>query len=473
MRISGGVTKSPPDRDLTAVLAENLAALNYAALSSADQTQIKRLVLDHVGVCRRGAEQPWCLALREWAGRYAGSGASVVFATALRTAPNVAALVNASAAHGMELDDTHDSSVSHPGAVVIATALALGIQHQISGGEIMAAIAAGYEAMGRAGRAVGASDVIEFGYHPTALFGGFGAAATAGKLLGLDGRGIASAWGLMLSMAGGSMQFSEDPLGTTVKRLHGGYGAHNGILAAEFAALGIAGPSRALDGRYGLGRLFGQHPNFEELVRPNDAPLEIHRISMKPYPCCRLFHSTIDALRDVTENFFLDPDQISEIRVGGPAIMCTQHMLRRPVSVMAAQYSLPFSLATSLVFGPDVYEAYGEDKFEDARILRLADKVNAVEDSEMEAAFPEHFGSWVELRTLNGETRRADMLDSIGTPARPMDTAALQDKIAGLLAPLDAVPEISEITGAVESLEQEGGPARLVLLFAMAEPKAV
>jgi len=467
------VTKSPPDRDLTAVLAENLAALNYAALSSADQTQIKRLVLDHVGVCRRGAEQPWCLALREWAGRYAGSGASVVFATALRTAPNVAALVNASAAHGMELDDTHDSSVSHPGAVVIATALALGIQHQISGGEIMAAIAAGYEAMGRAGRAVGASDVIEFGYHPTALFGGFGAAATAGKLLGLDGRGIASAWGLMLSMAGGSMQFSEDPLGTTVKRLHGGYGAHNGILAAEFAALGIAGPSRALDGRYGLGRLFGQHPNFEELVRPNDAPLEIHRISMKPYPCCRLFHSTIDALRDVTENFFLDPDQISEIRVGGPAIMCTQHMLRRPVSVMAAQYSLPFSLATSLVFGPDVYEAYGEDKFEDARILRLADKVNAVEDSEMEAAFPEHFGSWVELRTLNGETRRADMLDSIGTPARPMDTAALQDKIAGLLAPLDAVPEISEITGAVESLEQEGGPARLVLLFAMAEPKAV
>ena len=473
MRISGGVTKSPSDRDLTAVLAENLAALNYAALSSADQTQIKRLVLDHVGVCRRGAEQPWCLALREWAGRYAGSGASVVFATALRTAPNVAALVNASAAHGMELDDTHDSSVSHPGAVVIATALALGIQHQISGGEIMAAIAAGYEAMGRAGRAVGASDVIEFGYHPTALFGGFGAAATAGKLLGLDGRGIASAWGLMLSMAGGSMQFSEDPLGTTVKRLHGGYGAHNGILAAEFAALGIAGPSRALDGRYGLGRLFGQHPNFEELVRPNDAPLEIHRISMKPYPCCRLFHSTIDALRDVTENFSLDPDQISEIRVGGPAIMCTQHMLRRPVSVMAAQYSLPFSLATSLVFGPDVYEAYGEDKFEDARILRLADKVDAVEDSEMEAAFPEHFGSWVELRTLNGETRRADMLDSIGTPARPMDTAALQDKIAGLLAPLDAVPEISEITGAVESLEQEGGLARLVLLFAMAEPKAV
>ncbi|MEE8173296.1 MAG: MmgE/PrpD family protein, partial [Alphaproteobacteria bacterium] len=357
-------------------------------------------------------------------------------------------------------------------AVVIATALALGIQHQASGGDIMAAIAAGYEAMGRVGRAVGASEVIEFGYHPTALFGGFGAAVTAGKLLGLEGRGIASAWGLMLSMAGGSMQFSEDPLGTTVKRLHGGYGAHNGILAAEFAALGIAGPARALDGRYGLGRLFGQNPNFEELAKAEGEALEIHRISMKRYPCCRLFHSTIDALREVTENFSFDPGQIAEIRVGGPAIMRTQHMLRRPVSVMAAQYSLPFALGTSLVFGPDIYEAYAEDKFEDARILSLADKVEAVEDDEMEAAFPEHFGSWVELRTEGGETRRAEMLDSIGTPARPMDWEAIEKKIGGLLAPLEATPEIGDITQAVEALEQQGGPARLVSLFAMAERKA-
>ena len=121
MRINAGVTKSPLDRDLTAVLAENLAALDGQTLSAADRTQIKRLILDHVGVCRRGAEQPWCLALRDWAGRYDGSGASVVFATALRTAPNVAALVNASAAHGMELDDTHDSSVSHPGGTLRGT----------------------------------------------------------------------------------------------------------------------------------------------------------------------------------------------------------------------------------------------------------------------------------------------------------------------------------------------------------------
>jgi len=459
------VTTCSPDKDFTAFLARDLAALGYIALSEKDREQIKRLLMDHIGVCRRGVEMPWCLGLRDWAGRYAGSGKSLVFGSAIRTQPNIAALVNASAAHGMELDDTHDSSVSHPGAVVIASALALGVQHAIPGDDLMAAIAAGYEAMGRVGRAVGASEVIEFGYHPTALFGGFGAAATAGKLLGLNGAGIASAWGLMLSMAGGSMQFSEDPRGTTVKRLHGGYGAHNGILAAEFASLGISGPSRSLDGRYGLGSLFGRNPDYGELIRKDGDLYEIHRISIKPYPCCRLFHSTIDALRMVTEDFTIDTERIAEIRVGGPVIMRTQHMLRRPVSVMAAQYSLPFALGASLVIGPEVYEAYTEDKFNDEQILGLADKVEAVDDDGMEAAFPEHFGSWVEIRTKDGTMRRADMLDSIGTPARPMENATIENKIARLLAPLDAKPNKGEIVDALDGFEEEGGPARLVGLF--------
>ena len=73
---------------------------------------------------------------------------------------------------------------------------------------------------------------------------------------------------------------------------------------------------------------------------------------------------------------------------------------------------------------------------------------------------------------LRRPQRRADVLDSIGTPARPMDAEALKDKIAGLLAPLDAVPGIGDITRAVEDLEQKGAPERLVSLFAKGERKA-
>ena len=184
----------------------------------------------------------------------------------------------------LEFDDTHDESLSHPGAPVIATALAAGTATGAAGEAVIAAIIAGYEVMARAGMAAGAADVIEHGFHPTALFGGFGAATAAAKLYGLDATEMVQAWGLVLSAAGGSMQFSQDASGTTVKRLHAGYGAQHGTMAAEHARLGIAGPAQAFDGRYGLCALFGLNPQPELLEREAGGPFQIHRISLKPYP---------------------------------------------------------------------------------------------------------------------------------------------------------------------------------------------
>ncbi|MBT6443151.1 MAG: MmgE/PrpD family protein [Alphaproteobacteria bacterium] len=453
--------------DLTRAFAEDLTQLGGGDLSATDREQISRLILDHLGVCLRGSDLPWGRSLVEWGARMRGNGPCVVFGAGYKSVPAVAALINATAAHGMELDDTHDSSVTHPGAVVIATALAVGTSEERSSGDIMAAIAAGYETMGRIGRATGAADIIEHGFHPTALFGGFGAATTAAKLMGMDAERLTRAWGLMLSMAGGSMQFSQDPVGTTVKRLHGGYGAHNGTMAAEFARLGIDGPSQAFDGVYGLCNIFGRSPDVSELTNEPDAPLEIHNISLKPYPCCRLFHSTIDALRDVTAGFTVPAEQISAIRIGGPEIMVTQHMMRRPTSVMAAQYSLPFTMGASLAFEPSDYAAYEENNLNNAAILDVADKVEAVSDADLDAVFPAHFGSWVELVAHDGSVRRADVLDSYGTPARPMPVSAIEEKVAGLIAPLADAPDVSQIAARVAAFcdEEAGGLENLVNLF--------
>ena len=408
----------------------------------------------------------WSRALAGWAATLGNGGTCTILGSAVRAAPSIAALVNATAAHGMELDDTHDESLSHPGAPVIGAALAAGEATGASGKAAIAAIVAGYEAMARVGMATGADEVIERGFHPTALFGGFGAATAAAKLYGLDADGMAQAWGLVLSAAGGSMQFSQDASGTTVKRLHAGYGAQHGIMAAEHARLGIAGPARAFDGRYGLCTLFGNDPRPQRLERTAGVPLQIHRISLKPYPCCRLFHSTIDALREVTKEFSTPDEAIAKITVGGPEILVSQHMLRRPQSVMAAQYSLPYAMGVSIVCGPSRYEAYEEDRLADPRILALADRVEAVADSGMQAAFPGHFGSWVELVTADGARRRADVLDSRGTPAHPLGADEVVEKIAGLLAAFDEAPAVNSLRDAVWSLERPGGLTRLTAMLA-------
>ncbi len=418
--------------DRTRALAEDIGRLTFDALSPEDVAQLKRLLLDHLGVGLRGSALPWGLALQKYATPYDGTGKCTIYGSALKTTVPVAALVNGTSAHGLEMDDTHDQSLSHPGCLVIATALAAGQAHGRSGAEVLAAIAAGYEVMARAGLATGAQQTVNKGFHSTALYGGFGAAAAAGLLIGLDTDRMCRAWGLMLSMAGGSKQFAHDPYGTTVKRLHGGMPAHNGALAAELSAHGIDGPDQSLDGIFGLGNLFGDNPQPERLLRAPGEKLQIHYISFKPYPCCRLFHSTIDALGELTDGFKTAPDDIEKIHVGAPEVMITQHMMRRPDSVMAAQYALPHALAASLIADPYAYESYEEDTLHDPAILALADRIDASQDPEIEKDFPTHFGSRVDVTLKSGEQRSVTVMDSQGTPARPFSQATLEEKFRTL-----------------------------------------
>ncbi len=461
------VSEAPPD--LTTALARDVLELTYDRLSEADLAQLKRLVFDHLAVCRRGAEAAWTRAVRDYVRTLGTVGAAQVFGAGFTASPAVAALVNATAAHGLELDDTHDESITHPGAPVIAASLAVAQALGLGGRAVLPAIAAGYEVVGRVGAATGAAHVLERGNHPTALFCGFGVVAAVVKLMAPDRDSLTSAWGLQLSAAGGSMQFSTDAAGTAVKRLHGGYAAHGGVLATELARRGLAGPSQAFDGQYGLCRLYGVAPDLARLSKDGDAALEIHAISFKPYPCCRLFHSTLDALATVTNGFALPPDSIRRAVVGGPAIVATQHMLRRPESEMAAQYSLPFTLGAAMVFGPEAIEGFAEAALSDSRILDFADRVEALPDDDLEAAFPSHFGSWVEIELTNSEKRRADVLDSLGTPARPMTEAALIRKYTRLCDALPGLPAGQALWDRVEAFASGGGTHELLDGFGRGE----
>jgi len=461
---------SPIDR--TRVLANWVVGRSYVDLSEADIERLEILLLDHLACVLRGSYLPWSRALIDWARTYDGSGEAVLIGTELRTSALIAGFVNATAAHGLEYDDTHDASLSHPGAAVVATGLAVGTEVGATGHQVLQAIAAGYEVTARVGRATGPS-VLERGFHPTALFGGFGAATTAAMLRGLDATGLCNTWGLLLSMAGGSMQFSQDPRGTVVKRLHGGYAAQHGILAAQLAARGLAGPAQALDGVYGVARLFGSEDRQTDWLVPgrNDR-LAINQISLKPYPCCRLFHSTIDALREILGELPCDSQKIASILVGGPRVLPLQHMMRRPTSAMAAQYSLPFCLGVVTIRGPYGEDSFEEDRLGDPQVLAVADLVECVPDEEMERAFPEHFGTWVEVKFTDGTAVRRDRLDSLGTPAYPMSRGDVLRKFRRLV---DACPtEIDDhtIDVAVAALRHNGPVARLTRHFSQKEFRA-
>lgn len=458
--------------NLSQQLAERILAIRPAVLDARDVEEVSRLLLDYSGCAYSGTKQPAARALHRWAGAYAGSGACGLLAGGPRVPAPVAALVNGTAAHSYELDDTHDATLSHPGAVVISAALAVAAETGSSGAEVMAAIVAGYETVARIGAAANALNVIEYGFHPTALFGGFGAAAAAGLLRRVDADTLLCAWGHALSLASGSTQFSDEAKGTDTKRTHAGYAAQQGVLAIEFACAGVEAPRQPIDGKYGFLHLYGRDPRPERLTAQT-AHFAIHDISMKPYACCRQFHSAIDGLRDATSDFST-LDGIRGITIRGPRILEDQHMLMRPESPMAAQYSLPFVVGATLAFGPGRFDAFAAENLADKNILRWADSVRVEYDEELQACFPEHFGTEVEVEFADGRRETRRVLDSRGTPALPLSWEQIAEKADGLTAGMEPALDMERLQEAVRGLVVAPGTEELdVVLSADAHARHV
>ncbi len=446
-------------------LAAEMIAIDGAALTESDIAQLERLMLDYSTVALCGSVQPWGRKLRDWAREQNTTGTARLIGSGELVNPATAALANGTSGHGYELDDTHEASNSHPGAVVISAALAAAAATGATGRDVLAAIAAGYEAMTRIGRASTSPEVTERGFHATCLFGPFGAATAAGKLKGLDTEGLTRAWGLALSMAGGAQQFAHEPQGTMVKRMHAGIPAMHGVLAADLAGLGITAPVQPLEGPLGFYHLYSKHPQPELLKRAPGAPLQIHEVSFKPYSCCRKFHSLIDCLEIVTDGFSLDIGRIEKIDAYSPGNAIKKHAIRRPDSVMAAQYSMPYIVAASLAEGPQNYGAFEAEFHQDSRILSLIDKTEAHHDPKLDAHLPDNMASGVVLHLADGSERKAEVIEALGAPGNPFSYDGVLEKARGLAAMIDPAIDIGAIAAAVKQLPKAANISALAGLL--------
>ena len=97
-------------------------------------------------------------------------------ATRARSSAAGAALVNGTAAHGEDFDDTFEGGPVHAGAVVVPAVLAACERHNPDGAAALRGIAVGVEVLCRLSLVVPKA-VHKAGFHPTAVFGAMGAAA--------------------------------------------------------------------------------------------------------------------------------------------------------------------------------------------------------------------------------------------------------------------------------------------------------
>mgnify|MGYP006098567291 FL=1 len=422
---------SPTSTSQTAVLAEFLTQLAGSVEPRLLELATVRLVDTSASIIF-GAEQPWSNAVIEHALETGATGNSTIIGRPNATStPAMTALANGASGHAFELDDVHEEAINHPGAVVIPAALALAEDLNCSGRDLLEAIVVGYEAMGRAGIAVGPASHMLAGFHPTSMSGVFGAAAAAGRLLNFSATELNHAFGIASSLASGTMEFAAS--GGMAKRIHAGRAAEGGVTAALLAARGFEGASDGLAGRYGFCRIFTDDPRLDLLTDRLGQRWMIDEITVKPYAACSDIHPMIQAATQLRQEHGLQPEDIESIELDGPTKAAVQNDMDGTTSVMAAQYSAQFNVAAALIADPVDPDTYHPDQISGPEISALQDKVVAIRPAaEFDATYAWKMGGRVQINLVDGRVLNATVHGQKGSMHDPLDVDELTSKFTRL-----------------------------------------
>jgi 2-methylcitrate dehydratase PrpD len=426
----------------------------------------KLRVLDTIGLALASSVLDYGRAIREAALEMAGgTGTAHVLGFGDVLSPMFAALVNGALAEGFLYDDTHNETMIHVSAPIVATALALGEHVGASGADVLTAIAGGNELMCRIGCAA-PGGFHRGGFHPTGIVGTLGAAYVACRLLGLDMDRTRHAIGIAGSQAAGINEALAD--GTWAQMMHPGWAAHSGIAAAFLGKNGCTGPATVLDGRFGVFRAHIQDPaypfDFDRMITRLGRDWESRYISFKPYPCAHVLHAFIDALLHLVQHEGLKADKVKRITCPiadymVPLVCEPQHEKLQPQTYVQARTSLQYVLAEALYFGKLDFRSFNARNIQNKDILTLAQQVAYVIDPDAPGSW--QYKGWVVVETTDGKTLERVEEHNRGSPDNPMSVADLAVKFQETCS-LALPNKVDTIIDAVIALEQLPSIAELI-----------
>lgn len=447
-----------PTPDVTRTLGDFAASLTLADIPEDVAARARTLILDTVGIAVRArheaASTPSLLAGLRALG-YANGSARVIGDPDGWTPP-AAALLNGAFAHSLDFDDTHASGSIHPSAPIVPAALAAAEISGCDGATVLAAIIAGYEVQIRLSLAMNPTEHYGRGYHPTATCGVFGAAAAAGRCLGLSGERIAAAFGIALSQSAGSLEFLAE--GSWTKPFQVGWAAQSGVVAARLSAEDFKAPARGLEGQRGFLNAYAPNADMAKAVAGLGTVWETVNIAVKPYPSCRYSHASMDAVKALRAANDIAEDEVTAVRIGLPVngmnlIAEPLETKHNPTSVVDGQFSMPFLAAAVLRkggFGWDDYQSH----LADPATLALTRKVTCHLDDRAEAAFPANMAGTVAIDTARG-TFETFVEVPTGEPDNWPTDAEHRAKFDALVAPCLAPERAAALAEALLSLHTQ------------------
>ncbi len=409
--------------EVTRTLARYLVSSRYEELPAEVRHEAGRATLNLLG-CAIGASRDATVdralaALRP----FAGPPQATVLGRAERLDILHAAFINGISSHVLDFDDTHARAI-HPSAPVLPALLACAEWRGTTGPQFVHAFVLGVEAECRVGLSV-FPEHYEAGWHITGTAGVFGAAAAAGKLLGLNEQQMTWALGIAATQSAGLREM----FGTMCKSLHPGQAARNGLAAALLAREGYTSSEQGIEAPRGWAHAMSTRFDPATITEGLGSRYELMSNMYKPYACGLVMHAVIDGCMELKRAHALLPDDIAriELKVWPTVLELTANP--SPGTGLEGKFSIYHAAAAAIV-----YEAAGEAQFSDAAVrdpavVALRERVSIQPDGAMGRT-----RSLVAIVLTDGRSVSTFVQHALGTLERPMSDRDLEAKFRGLVA---------------------------------------
>ncbi len=407
-------------------LAQWLGSTELTAIPADVAETARKLLLDVAGLCIAARKEGYVLATLASVDR---NGACAAFGHGNDFDAFGAALINGTAAHGEDYDDTFEGGPVHSGAVVIPAVIAACQREGLGGDRLLVGIATGVELLCRLGL-VTPKAIHKAGFHPTAVLGALAAAGGVSAALRLTPAQTVSALGIAGSMASGIIEYLAD--GSWTKRMHAGWAAQSGIRAALMARGGFAGPRSVLEGSHGFFKAFALSlaPQFSHLLDGLGTRWVSEAIAFKPYACGTMTQPFIDCGVKLVEQG-LNPDDVADIlcRVGEGTV----HRLWEPLAIKhnpptayAAKFSTPYCIAVGMITGKAGLAEFTDTAIADPRVKALTAKIRYEINPDDE--YPKNFTGNLRVTLKDGSVREIDQPYMRGGAHAPLTTEEIEIK---------------------------------------------
>jgi 2-methylcitrate dehydratase PrpD len=422
------------------------ARVRFADLPGEVAQRTRLALLDSIGAIAAGAQEAEMQALATRMIAREGAGDAPVIGLPQTARPGIAAFLNGTSGTMLELDEGNQYARGHPAIHVVPALLAA---PRGDGAALLMALAIGYEF----GSRVGIASKLNVSMHPHGTWGTLGAAMGVAKLHGAS----AAEFSRVINMASSlGLATSRNTMleGGTVRNTYAGIANMLGLTVWDLVRAGFEGE------RDGVGTVFGHvsASDFrpDEMVAELGTRWEVARNYFKRHAACRYTHGALDALALIVGRAGrLQPDQVRAIEVD-TYLWAAQLDSPLAPNMLAAKFSIPFALATTIVHGAATVPAFRGPARENPAVQALARRVTVNENAAFTAQLPGLRPARVRITLADGTVHSAEVTTNRGDTEDPYTEAEVRAKFRELADPVYGADRAKAIEEAVLAL----GPHR-------------